>query len=264
MYDRLDIQIKDHVAEVRLNRPEKKNALDATFFKELALAGEDLQNNDDIRAVVMYGHGNCFCAGIDTSALMEFASDIDKMRAELRTRSENDRGNKFQRPTVAWQDLKVPVIAAIEGVAFGGGIQLALAADFRFAAPDARLSIMEAKWGIIPDMGISQSLPQLLRADIAKELIMTGRILDATEAHELGLVTYVTNDPVNDARKMAADLAARSPDSIQKSKALVDELWGVGREKLLLEGELQADIIGFPHQMETVMAQMQKRKPVYK
>ncbi|MCO4824512.1 MAG: crotonase/enoyl-CoA hydratase family protein [Amylibacter sp.] len=264
MYERLEIEIKDHVAEVRLNRPEKKNALDAIFFEELAAAGEELQGNDDIRAVVMYGNGGCFCAGIDTSALMQFASDIEGMRAELAQRTEGDRGNKFQRPTVAWQELKVPVIAAIEGVAFGAGIQLALAADFRFAARDAKMAIMEAKWGIIPDMGISQSLPQLMRADQAKELIMTGRILDAEEAHSLGLVTYLADDPIAEARKMAADLAARSPDSIQNSKTLVDELWGAGRDQLVLEGELQSKIIGYPHQMETVMAQMQKRAPVYK
>lgn len=264
MYERLEIEIKDHVAEVRLNRPEKKNALDAVFFEELAAAGEALQDNADIRAVVMYGNGGCFCAGIDTSALMQFASDIDGMRAELAERSAGDRGNKFQRPTVAWQELKVPVIAAIEGVAFGAGIQLALAADFRFMAPDARMAIMEAKWGIIPDMGISQSLPQLMRADQAKELIMTGRILDAQEALALGLTTYVANDPVAAAKDMAADLAARSPDSIQASKTLVDTLWGEGRDQLVLEGELQSKIIGHPHQMETVMAQMQKRAPVYK
>ena len=194
MYERLEIEIKDHVAEVKLNRPEKKNALDRVFFKELAQAGEDMRGNTDVRAVVMYGAGGCFCAGIDTSALMEFASDIEKMRAELRTPPEGGKGNRFQRPTVAWQELEVPVIAAVEGVAFGGGIQLALAADFRFMAPDARMSIMEAKWGIIPDMGITQSLPQLMRADQAKELIMTGRILDAQEALALGLTTYVDAD----------------------------------------------------------------------
>lgn len=264
MYERLEIEIKDYVAEVRLNRPEKKNALDAIFFEELAAAGESLQGRDDVRAVLIYGNGGCFCAGIDTSALMQFASNIDGMRAELAERSEGDRGNKFQRPTVAWQELKVPVIAAVEGVAFGAGIQLALAADFRFVANDARMAIMEAKWGIIPDMGISQSLPQLMRADQAKELIMTGRIIEAAEAHSLGLATYLSDDPIADARKMAADLAARSPDSIAGSKALVDALWGEGRDQLVLEGELQSKIIGYPHQMETVMAQMQKRAPVYK
>lgn len=264
MFERLEIEIKNHVAEVRLNRPEKKNALDAIFFEELASAGEELQSNKNVRAVVMYGNGGCFCAGIDTSALMQFASDIEGMRAELVQRTDGDRGNKFQRPTVVWQELKVPVIAAVEGVAFGAGIQLALAADFRFVANDARMAIMEAKWGIIPDMGISQSLPQLLRADQAKELIMTGRIIEAAEAHTLGLATYLSVDPIADARKMAADLAARSPDSIAGSKALVDQLWSTGRDQLILEGELQSKIVGYPHQLETVMAQMQKRPPNYK
>ncbi|WP_069300723.1 crotonase/enoyl-CoA hydratase family protein [Neptunicoccus sediminis] len=264
MYERLDITIKDHVAEVMLNRPEKKNALDTQFFDELAAAGEELQGNADVRAVVLYGAGGCFCAGIDTSALMEFSANIDEIRKMLATPPEHGRGNRFQRPTVVWQELKVPVIAAVEGVAFGGGIQLALAADFRFMAPDAKMSIMEAKWGLVPDMGITQSLPQLMRADQAKELIMTGRVLGAEEALSLGLATWLADDPVKSARTLAAELAARSPEAVQGSKALVDQVWSAGREGLALEGELQSKIIGFPNQMETVMAQMQKRAPVYK
>ncbi|MDR6264820.1 crotonase/enoyl-CoA hydratase family protein [Roseobacter sp. N2S] len=264
MYERLTIEIKDHVAEVMLNRPEKKNALDTQFFDELAAAGESLKGNKDVRAVVIYGAGGCFCAGIDTSALMEFAATIDQVRAMLATPPENGRGNRFQRPTVVWQELQVPVIAAIEGVAFGGGIQLALAADFRFMAPSAKMSIMEAKWGIIPDMGITQSLPQLMRADQAKELIMTGRVVEADEALSLGLTTWISDDPITAARAMAANLAARSPEAVQGSKALVDQVWPAGSEGLALEGKLQSKIIGYPNQMETVTAQMQKRAPVYK
>ena len=204
---RIEIEIVDHIAEVRLNRPEKKNALDPAFFAALAAAGESLQGNTDIRAVVMCGKGNCFCAGIDTSSLMQMAQDIEAVREEMRTPPAAMNGNRFQRPTVAWQELEVPVIAAIEGVAFGGGAQLALAADFRVMAPDARISIMEARWGIIPDMGITQSLPQLVRADIAKELIMTGRVLDAAEALDVGLTTWVKEDPVAEARAFAKALA---------------------------------------------------------
>lgn len=264
MYERLEIEIANHVAEVRLNRPEKKNALDPLFFEELAAAGEELQKNEDIRAVVMFGNGGCFCAGIDTGSFMKFGETIEEKRHEMANAPAHGRGNRFQRPTVAWQELKVPVIAAVEGVAFGGGIQIALAADFRFMAPDARMSIMEARWGIIPDMGITQSLPQLMRADQAKELIMTGRIVDAAEALELGLTTWVDADPVAKARAMAADLASRSPDSIQASKTLVDQVWGAGTENLALEGLLQSKIIGYPNQMETIMAQMQKRPAVFK
>lgn len=264
MYDRLEIEIANHVAEVRLNRPEKKNALDPQFFEELATAGEELQKNKDIRAVVMFGNGGCFCAGIDTGSFMKFGETIDEKRHEMANAPAHGRGNRFQRPTVAWQELKAPVIAAIEGVAFGGGIQIALAADFRFMAPTARMSIMEARWGIIPDMGISQSLPQLMRADQAKELIMTGRIVDAEEALALGLTTWIDADPIAKARAMAADLAARSPDSVQSSKTLVDEVWGAGREHLALEGLLQSRIIGQANQIETIAAQMQKRPAVFK
>lgn len=263
MFERLEIEIKDHVAEVRLNRPAKKNALDLQFFSDLAAAGEELKHNTDVRAVVMFGKGGCFCAGIDTDALMEFSSDIKTLRDELQNPPAKHGGNKFQRPTLVWRELAVPVIAAVEGVAYGAGIQLALAADFRFMAPDASMSIMEARWGIIPDMGISQTLPQQIRADQAKELIMTGRSVDAKEALALGLTTWIADDPVARARAMAAQFAAGSPDAIQGGKALVDRIWSTGQEALEVEAELQAKIIGFPNQVETVMARLQKRDPVY-
>jgi enoyl-CoA hydratase/carnithine racemase len=263
MSERVQIEIANHVAEVRLNRPEKKNALDMQFFQDLADAGEELKTNTEIRAVVMFGNGGCFCAGIDTSALMHFAADIKKVRHDMTHPPAGQRGNFFQRPTMVWQELKVPVIAAIEGVAYGGGIQLALAADFRFAARDARFSIMEARWGIIPDLGISQTLPQQMRADQAKELIMTGRIVDAAEAKDLGLTTWVVDDPIAAAREMAQMLASKSPDAVQASKALVDQIWAENGNGLALEGEIQSRIIGFPNQIETVMAQMQKRDAVY-
>lgn len=264
MFDRLEIEITEGIAEVRLNRPEKKNALDPKFFSELTAAGESLQGRDDLRAVVIYGKGGSFCAGIDTSSLGGMAQEMEQTRHDMVNPPPGARGNRFQRPTLAWAELEVPVIAAIEGVAFGGGIQLALAADFRFAAPDARLSIMEARWGIIPDMGITQYLPQLMPADRAKDLMMTGRIVAAQEALQLGLVTRVCEDPIAAARAYARDLTLRNPEAIRANKKLVDAVWGAGDDGLQLEAELQAAIIGGPNQMEAVMAEIQKRKPNFR
>ncbi|MEM7441099.1 MAG: crotonase/enoyl-CoA hydratase family protein [Pseudomonadota bacterium] len=264
MFERIKIDIADGIAEVCLNRPEKKNALDPLFFEELIAAGESLHGRNDLRAVVMYGAGGCFCAGLDTSSLGGMASDLDATRDILRNPPAGDRGNKFQRPTLAWQEIEAPVIAAVEGVAFGGGIQIALAADFRFAAPDARLSIMEARWGIIPDMGITQYLPQLMPADRAKDLIMTGRIVDADEALSLGLVTRVCDDPLAQARAYAKMLSLKNPEAVRANKQMINAVWGAGDDALRMEADLQADIIGSANQMEAVMSEMQKRAPVWK
>lgn len=264
MSERVEIEIRDGIAEVRLNRPEKKNALDPAFFTALAEAGESLQGRPELRAVVMYGKGGCFCAGLDTSGFANFARDMEETRRRMLNPPEGQRGNLFQRPTLAWQEIEVPVIAAIEGVAFGGGLQLALAADFRFCAPDARLSIMEARWGLVPDMGITATLPQLMPADRAKDLMMTGRIVSAEEALALNLVTRIEADPIAAAMDYARALCDRNPEAVRGCKRLVDEVWGRGDAGLRLEAELQAAIIGGPNQMETVMAELERRKPRYR
>jgi enoyl-CoA hydratase/carnithine racemase len=262
MAERVNIEIKDYVAEVSLARPDKMNALDGEMFEALAAAGTSLKGRKDVRAVVLYGQGDNFCAGLDTSRFSQFAASLDQVRHNLLNPPEGEAANAFQKPCTVWQELDVPVIAALKGVVYGGGAQLALAADFRLAAPDIRLSIMESKWGLVPDMGLTQSLWKLLRADQAKELIMTARILDAHEAAQLGLVTRLEDDPLAAARAMAADLAARSPEAIQGAKRLVEDTWsslsGAGLKR---EAELQSRIIGSPNQIEAVMANIQKRKP---
>jgi len=260
MTQRVSIEIKDYVAEVAMTRPDKMNALDPAMFAALSEAGESLKGRDDVRAVVLHGLGENFCAGLDTSSFGSMISTIDQSRARMLNPPTGEVANDFQKPCYVWQELDVPVIAALQGVVLGGGAQLALAADFRFAAHNVRFSIMESKWGLVPDMGISQNLPKLMRADQAKELIMTARILDAAETAALGLVTRLCDDPLAAARAFAADLAARSPDAVQAAKRLVEQTWaqekGVG---LKLEAELQARIIGAPNQVEAVMATMQKR-----
>jgi enoyl-CoA hydratase/carnithine racemase len=262
MDDPVLVTIDAGVAEVCLNRPARKNAWNMAMFDALAAAAESLRAVAGLRAVILHGAGACFSAGLDLALLGEFAQDLPGIRQQMLTLPDGEVANRFQKPCYLWQTLPVPVIAAIEGVAFGAGMQLALAADFRIAAPDARLSIMEAKWGLIPDMGISQSLPHLLRADVAKELIMTGRILTADEAQALGLVTRVAMTPLHAARALAHDLAARSPDQIAAAKALVDGAWSLpAREGLALEARLQADIIGGANQIEAVMANTAGRPP---
>ncbi|SMX33077.1 crotonase/enoyl-CoA hydratase family protein [Actibacterium lipolyticum] len=265
MSDLLTITTNGHVAELCLNRPEKKNALNFDLLDALTAAGEDLKTRKDIRAVILHGAGGAFSAGIDLMLLQSLATRLDEIKQQMRNPPEGEVANLFQKPITVWQELQLPVIAALDGVCFGAGMQLALGADFRIAAPDTKLSIMEAKWGLIPDMGISQSLPRLVRPDVAKELVMTGRIFDGAEALSMGLVTRLADDPLAEARALAETLAERAPDAVQRAKVLVDTAWGAtAAEGLALEAELQAQIIGGPNQMEAVMASLQKRKPAFK
>ncbi len=264
MSARIITTVSGHIAEVQINRPEKKNALDLALFEELVATGEALKTEPDLRAVILTGSGGTFCAGIDTSTFMQMAGKIDQIRHDILNPPAGQNANMFQKPVTVWQELQVPVIAAIEGVAFGAGMQLALAADFRIAAPDARFSIMESRWGLIPDMGLTQSLPALLPADRAKELIMTGRVLDAAEALSLNLITRIETAPLDAARALAQSLAEKSPDVIRASKRLVNECWAVNADGLKLEAELHAPIIGSQNQIEAVMAAMQKRPAKFK
>jgi enoyl-CoA hydratase/carnithine racemase len=256
---------KDGVAEVCLNRPEKKNAWSLEMFDALAGTADRLAGEAGLRAVILRGEGGCFSSGLDLSVMQGFARDMEGLKREIATPPTGELANRFQKPVVAWQALPVPVIAAIEGVAYGAGMQLALAADFRIAAPEARLSIMEMKWGLIPDMGISQSLPRLMRADHAKELIMTARVLGAEEALASGLITRIAADPVAAARGMAAELAQKSPDALAAAKRLVEDGWTLPPgDGLGLEARLQGDIIGSANQIEAVMAAMGGRPPCFR
>ena len=254
------------VAEVWLNRPAKKNALLLETLDALVAVGRDLAGKAGLRAVVLAGEGGDFSAGLDTGALMGFAGKLDAIKREMVTPPEGESANRFQLPAIVWSQIPVPVIAALEGVCFGGGAQIALGADFRIAHPETRFSIMEAKWGLIPDMGISQSLPRLLPVDRAKDLVMTARVLSGAEALDYGLVTRLSETPVDAARAFAGKLAARSPDAIRAGKELVDGIYGSGSAAgaLRLEAVLQAALMGAPNQVETIMANMQKRPPVYK
>jgi enoyl-CoA hydratase/carnithine racemase len=246
---RVTIEVADHVAVVTLNRPDKHNALDGPMFEGIVAAAADVAARSDVRAVVLHGAGPSFCSGLDVSA---FAS-LDKIIA----REEGRRSNMAQRTCTDWIDLPAPVIAAVHGNCFGGGLQIALGADVRFATPDARLSVMESKWGLVPDMGITSTLPRLVRIDVAKELTFTGRVISGTEAAALGLVTRVAEDPLAAAVELAREIAGRSPDAVRAAKRLYDESWhGPVEDALVLETELQQALIGSPNQIEAVRAGM--------
>lgn len=262
MSDRVKIEIDAHVAEVTLNRADKLNALDLKMFAALAAAADSIASDKSVRAVVLHGAGGNFCAGIDLSVLGE--SDFDFGKA-LHTPVEPSPANFFQRAAYAWRELSVPVICALEGVVFGGGLQVALGADVRYASPDAKLSIMESKWGLIPDMAITTTLRGLLKPDHIKELAWTARVLDSSEAKSLGLVTAVVDDPLGASRKLAAECAARSPDAIRGIKTLINKAWQMSEaDSLALEAQLQSGIIGGENQLQAVSANLHKRKPDFR
>ena len=252
---RVRIEVDDHVAVVTLSRPDKHNALDAAMFEGILGAAAEVAATPGVRAVVLHGEGKSFCSGLDVAS---FFTGPGKM--EALTERGDGRSNVAQRAATDWIDLPVPVIAAVHGNCFGGGLQIALGADMRIAAPDAKLSVMEVKWGLVPDMGITQTASRLLRADVLKELTYTGRVLSGTEAVELGLVTRVADDPLAAARELAASIAERSPDAVRAAKRLYDSAWQTtAEEALVLETDLQVALIGSPNQMAAVQAGMTKQ-----
>ena len=260
MNDRVQVTIDNAVATVRLSRPDKLNALDRPMFEGLIAAGEQILADNSVRAVVLHGEGRGFCAGLD---FMSFMGNPDAMRFML------DRGeslaNVAQRVAWIWQEVQVPVIAAVHGMAFGGGLQIALGADLRYITADAEFSVMEIKWGLIPDMSITQTLLRLVPLDVAKELTFTGRKVSGREAVALGLATKVSEDPVADAMDTARLIATKSPHAIRAGKALLNDAPGMSRlDALKLETALQVGLLGTPNQMEAVQANMMKRAPDFK
>ena len=250
---RVSIEISDHIAEVRLTRPDKHNGLDYPMFEAINDAITELGKESSLRAVVLSGEGKSFCAGLDFMSVMAAGKPIEEQFAK----QEGELANAFQRVAYGWQQLPVPVIAALQGNCLGGGAQIALGADIRFAAPDLKFSILEIKWGLIPDMGLTQSLPRLVGADRAKELTWTGRKLSADQARELGLVMEVSDDPLAAARALAAEIATKSPDAIRRGKHLWEQTWNApAAEALALEEKLQRELLGSPNQLKAVQAGM--------
>ena len=269
MSDLVTIDINNYIADVRLNRPDKYNALSPEMFQAIIHAGETVKRDKLIRAVVLSGNGKGFCAGLDFTSFQKMASGSDAFSEQesgnLLTKPADAPGNSAQYVGYVWKQMPVPVIAALHGVSFGGGLQIALGADIRLASPDAKFSVMEIKWGLIPDMSGTQTLKDLVRLDVAKELTFTGRVVEAEEAAKLGLVTRICDDPLKEAMEMAEVIAGKSPDAIASGKKLMETNWHASIEEgFKLEETLQVALISSPNQVEAVMSNLENRSPDFK
>jgi enoyl-CoA hydratase/carnithine racemase len=256
--ERVSVTVDDGVAEVRLLRADKRNALDRRMLRAVIEAGEQLVADRSVRAVVLSAAGASFCAGLDTALFAALAEAQGRGTGSGRdTTAIREDGVRAVR---VWVGLEVPVIAAVHGAAVGGGLQIALGADFRVVAPDAQLGALEIRWGLVPDMCGTQLLPRLVGPAVAKELMMTGRIVTGTEAHALGLATHVADDPRRAALDLARQIADRNPDAVRIVKRLVDDSWslsfddGVARERDRTEG-----LVGSPNQREALLANLEQR-----
>ena len=260
--DRVQVKIgATGVATVTMVRADKHNALDQSMFEGLMNAAGRLAGDASVRAVVLHGEGKSFCSGLDIASFMSGQGGT----GVLLQRDGDRLANFAQRVTYDWSLVPAPVIAAIHGNCFGGGLQIALGADIRIAAPDAKLSIMEIKWGLVPDMAITQTLPRLVRIDVAKELTFSGRIVSGSEALALGLVTRNSDDPLASALTLAEEIAQKSPDAVRAAKRLYDETWvsDDAAASLKRESDLQIGLIGKPNQLAAVVAGMSGEPPVF-
>ena len=263
LHDRVHLQLDSTgVATVRLSRPDKMNALDAAMFDGLLAAADRLRSLQGVRAVVLHGEGRAFCAGLDLASIAAMEGDGGGFN-DLTSRTHG-LANRFQQVAWQWRELAVPVIAAVHGVALGGGLQVALGADLRYVSPDARLSVREIHWGLVPDMAGMALLRDLVRGDLLRELVYSGRMVSAEEAVQLGLATQVCADPLQQAQAVAHDVAARNPDAIRAAKRLLNAVHDADAAAVLqAESTEQAALLGSANQREAVAAGMQKRAPVF-
>ncbi|WP_108810413.1 crotonase/enoyl-CoA hydratase family protein [Sphingorhabdus sp. Alg231-15] len=254
MSERVTISVENHIADVRFNRPEKMNALDPEQIDAIIDATDKLAEMKDVRAIVLSGNGKGFCAGLDMASFTQSST----------TGSLTDRNygnaNKYQHVVLQWRRLPAPVIVAIHGACVGGGLQFASAADVRIATPDSKLSIMEMRWGLIPDMGSYSTWRSFVRDDILRELTYTNRIFSGEEGKELGFVSHLADDPHAKAMELAAEIAGKNPDAIKAAKRLMNQLPDMNEDEILMMESVEQDKVGrAPNQKEAVMAFMQKR-----
>nr|WP_218131191.1 crotonase/enoyl-CoA hydratase family protein [Pseudomonas benzenivorans] len=255
------MNIDGTIATIRLNRPDKQNSVNAQLLLELTAYGKKLKSNKDIRAVIIVGNGESFCSGMDLKEILA-GGVMSKVMAFLPL--WKPFMNRYQKMSMIWRSLSVPVIAAIHGNCFGAGLQIALGADIRFAEPNAQLSIMESQWGLVPDMGGTVLLRELLAKDVAMELTLSGRIIDARKALQLGLVTHITNDPLGDSRALALEFSERSPDALAAAKKLLIGAWSNSeRSALALERLWQRRVIGKENQTISVRRRLQRSQEKY-
>jgi enoyl-CoA hydratase/carnithine racemase len=256
--DRIKIAVDDQgVAQVRLARTDKLNAIDGAMVEALLAAGSALYSWPGLRAVVLAGEGRAFCAGLDLAAM---AGDSFINEAPLAERTHGN-ANRFQQIALQWRKLPCPVIAAVHGICFGGGLQIAAGADIRVAAPDARLSVMEVKWGLVPDMGHYALWRGIVRDDVLREMTYTHREFSGEDAARLGFVTHADSDPLARATAIAREIAANSPSAVRAAKALSNRAAEPGFDTALVAESIeQQHLIGSRNQLEAVASQMQRRR----
>jgi len=259
MSDRVTLSVEDGIANVRLSRPEKLNALDRAMFEDLAAVLAQLSTHSGLRVVVLSGEGKGFCAGLDVASMAQDPTAF----GDISTRTHAD-ANLFQHVAWGFRTLPVPVIAAIHGVAFGGGLQIASGADVRIARPDARLSILEMKWGLVPDMAGITLWRTLVRDDVLRELTYTHREFSGVEAVQLGFVTRTAEDPLAAARELAREIADKNPHAVRAVKRLYNSAPDLDYKQILLaESREQGAILLSANQLEAVSANLEKRKPKF-
>lgn len=263
---RVRLELDRHVAHVQLNRPEKRNALDAGMFEGLRDAALRVSEDRRVRAVVLSGAGSCFCSGLDFSTFGAMADEgLDAESEEVVAAARElspDGANRAQQIAWLWQEVPVPVIAAVEGAAYGGGFHIALGADVRFVAPDARIAFVEITWGLVPDLSGTQALRRLVPLDVAKKLIFSGEPISGEQAVAWHLGTDLSDDPLEDAFALARVIAGRSPEAVRAAKQLLNSSGLVPlAEGLGNEFRASAKLMGTKNQLEAVMARLQKREP---
>lgn len=263
MSELVTVSINDHIADVRLNRPDKLNALNPEMFDAICSVLERLAAESGVRVVVLSGEGKGFCAGLDMETFAAMGSrDPKKDGQSLVCRYKNGITNQAQHVAYGWKQLPMPVIAAVHGACLGGGCQIALGADIRIATPDAKLSLREMFWGIVPDMSATQTIRDLLPIDIAKELIYTAKIISGQEAKEINMVTRISKTPYEDAMEMAKEIAGKSPHAVRAAKHLINAAWhGDDAKGLMMESAFESSLMGKANNMEAVMANFEKRLP---
>jgi enoyl-CoA hydratase/carnithine racemase len=263
--ERVSVTLEDGIVSVRLTRPDKRNALDPAMMEALIAAGEQVKSMPGARAVVLSGAGASFCAGLDLGSMRSLARDGP--RGDARAVSDLPEGeitHRGQKMCWVWQEVPVPVVAAVHGHALGGGLQLALGADIRVIHPDTQLSLREVYWGLVPDMTGSLTLARLARADVLKDLMFSARIFDGREAQELGVATHVSETPLKDAETLARGYAERSPAAVRAAKALANNLlWGDAAGQFAEERRLIHGLAGTAEQAEAVRAHFEKRPPAF-
>lgn len=256
MNDRVRLHVDGSLAYVTLARPDKHNGMDLDMLKGVLRAQKRVRRLKGLRAVILQGEGPSFCAGLDFKSVLGQPARAALAMAQLWLPFRND----FQRWSMGWRELPVPVIALVHGNCFGAGLQLALGADIRICTPDARLSMMEAKWGLVPDMGGIALMRELMPLDAAKEITFTGRILSGNEARALGLVSHVSREPLAHALAIVEEIATRSPDAVGAGKFLLQRAWrNSERAALRLERLWQRRLMGNPNQRISVQRNQQKQ-----